>query len=84
MKIKSMGKRHNLFIVSGTEMVLGGPTSITNSQRAAFSQFKKRELFHRNLSNMLGFPLPLMCPVSHRNRDTDEELIASLMRTWKL
>ena len=28
--------------------------------------------------NMLGFPSPLMCPVSHRNRDTAEDPMSEI------
>ena len=48
-----------LYILSGTEVVEGGPVSIVNSQQTLLSQFSNRELYGKSLTNLVGFPAPL-------------------------
>ena len=48
-----------LAVLSGTEVVEGGPVSISNSQQTAFSQFHSRGLFLKDLAALVSFPAPL-------------------------
>ena len=51
---QEMGKKVYLLVLSGTEVVEGGPVSIVNSQQTLFSQFCNKGLYLTNLTNTIG------------------------------
>ena len=79
IKAEKQGKRIFLAVVSGTEVVEGGPVSITNSQQTLFSQFHSKGLFLKGLAALICFPAPLQYKVKHELRDTAREPISSIM-----
>ena len=67
-------------MLSGTEVVEGGPVSISNSQQTLFSQFHSKGLFLKDLAALVCFPAPLQYKVKHELRDTANEPVSSIMR----
>ena len=66
-------------MLSGTEVVEGGPVSIVNSQQTLFSQFHNRGLFLKDLACLVCLPAPLQHKVPHELRDTANEPVLSVM-----
>ena len=65
-------------VLSGTEVVEGGPVSIMNSQQTLFSQFHKG-LYLKDLTSLICFPAPLQYKVPHELRDKANEPVLSIM-----
>ena len=83
VNIQDQGKGVNLFVLSGTELVEGGPVIIVNSQQFLLSQFSNKELYFKYLTNVIGFPA-MFCREPHTRRDTQEEPLANIMREGRL
>ena len=79
LKCEKQGKRIFLAVVSGTEVVEGGPVSINNSQQTLFSQFHSKGLFLKGLAAVICFPAPLQYKVKHELRDTASEPVSSIL-----
>ena len=56
VKYQEMGKKIYLLVLSGTEVVEERPVRIVNSQQTLILQFSNRELYGKNLTNLIGFP----------------------------
>ena len=84
VKIQEMGKKIYLFVLSGTEVMEGGPVSIVNSQKTLLSQFGNRELYCKTLTNLVGFPFPFYHKEPHTRRDTVDQPLACIMKDGKL
>ena len=74
-----MGEKVYLLVLSGTEVVEGGPVSIVNSQQTLFSQFCNKGLYLKNLTNTIGFPAPLQHKEPHPRRDFPDEPMLSIV-----
>ena len=68
-----------MLVLSGTEVVEGGPVSVVHSQQTLFSQFCNKGLYCRNLVNLVGFPAPLQHKAPHSRRDFPDEPLLSIV-----
>ena len=66
-------------VLSGTEVVEGGPVSIVNSQQTLFSHFHNKGFYLKDLTNVIGFPAPMQHKEPHELRDLPNEPMLSVM-----
>ena len=64
-------------MLSGTEV--WNKVSIVNIQQTLFSQFRIKELYCRNLVNLIGFSAPFQHKAPHPRRDFPEKPLASIV-----
>ena len=81
---QGMVKKVYLMVLSGTEVVEGGPVSIVNSQQALFSQFCNKGLYLKNLTNIIGFPVPLQHKEQPLRRDFADKPMLSIVTDTRL
>ena len=62
-----------MMVLSGTELVEGGPVSIVNSQQTLFSQFCNKGLYVKNQTSIIGFPAPLHHKEPDQRREFPDE-----------
>ena len=79
IKCTEQGKKVYLAVLSGTEVVEGGPVSIGNSQQTLFSQFHNKGLYLKDLTSLIWFPAPLQHNEPHELRDKPNEPGLSVM-----
>ena len=79
MGLQEMGKRVYMMVLSGTEVVEGGPVSIVNSQQTLFSQFCNKGMYLKHLTSIIGFPAPLQHKEPHPRRDFPDEPMLSIV-----
>ena len=79
IKCTEQVKKVYLMVLSGTELVEGGPVSIVNSQQTLFSQFHNKGLYLKDLTNVIGFPATMQHKEPHELRDLSIEPMLSVM-----
>ena len=79
IKFREMGGKVYLLVLSGTEVVEGGPVSIVNSQQTLFSQFCNKGMYLKDLTSIIGFPAPMQHKEPHELRDLPDEPMLSVM-----
>ena len=79
IKATEQGKKVYIAVLSGTEVVEGGPVSIVNSQQTLFSQFHNRGLYLKDLTSLVSFQALLRHKVPHELRHTANEPVLSVM-----
>ena len=79
IKCTEQGEKEYLAVLSGTEVVEGGPVSIVNSQQTLFSQFHNKGLYLKDLTSVIGFPAPMQHKEPHELRDLPNEPVLSVM-----